>query len=612
MAALDFVARPESPTHVFGSRWPRATWLLLAWAIQLAIVWWTSLPHFEDPKLDPDDYRYLHHLQSLDADFSGTFLEASTVENRWDHIWWLEAEEKVRFYRPTVVFSYWLDRALWGDQVKVGLLVTNMLLHGACCLLVAWLLLMLFGAGLPMVLGSALFAGMWCHGEVMWYVAGRTDTLAAVGFLLGLGLHLAGRSRPSLRYAALLAYGFAFLSKELTVALPLICLLCDAWRTPSGTEKPMGWRAALTDHWRLWAGYAVVASVVQGVRSIALSGSSSALVYPYFIAPNRAEFWPHLWTQARNYSENLLLARGTPPFLRFGQLDQNSTWLGLALTLAAIGTTLWWLRRDRRLWWLAILALTTWAPTSFVYISERYLYLPSFAVVGVAVLALTHIQGRAALALRVFASTAALAWVAHQAHALEFKNRRIMVEQPRFAHYVENQIKRDLQALPKGSDVLILNLPGDWLAAQFTGSMLRVMLNDPNLNVRVLTVMPTTGSMGADIVTRAEGEHTLYVEGGAERGGIARAPLLDQGLVKFPWLRLDAGRIVTKPRVGFEVEVVAGDGDRCSIARFTLPKPLRNYVVLRWLPGPQVDPVYGEIPASYRRHRATCRRVKFD
>ena len=84
------------------------------------IVLGTAWPLFSNPQLESDDFRYLHSVQRLERDFFGHFLEASLVENRWDHLWWVDMKETVRFYRPTVVLSYWLDNLLYGDDVVTG------------------------------------------------------------------------------------------------------------------------------------------------------------------------------------------------------------------------------------------------------------------------------------------------------------------------------------------------------------------------------------------------------------------------------------------------------------------------------------------------------------
>src|SRR5262249_32119241 len=147
----------------------------------VVLVLWTCLPIFGLPQLEPDDYRYL----SLVDDLRGgrvSWVAAATVENRWDHLWWIDTDAVVRFFRPTVILSFLLDDLVPGGS-PAGLLATNLLLHLACCLLAALLIFRIAGSGLGAALGSLLFAAFACHAETIWYVSGRTDTLAALGFL---------------------------------------------------------------------------------------------------------------------------------------------------------------------------------------------------------------------------------------------------------------------------------------------------------------------------------------------------------------------------------------------------------------------------------------------
>ena len=103
----------------------RKRWILASFGLVVLIVVCTCWPVFANPQLDPDDYRYLQLVQSLDRDFFGSFLDASIVENHWDHLWWSDMEGRVRFFRPIVISSYWLDSKLYGDNTALGMLITN-------------------------------------------------------------------------------------------------------------------------------------------------------------------------------------------------------------------------------------------------------------------------------------------------------------------------------------------------------------------------------------------------------------------------------------------------------------------------------------------------------
>ncbi len=76
-------------------------WLIASFVCSLIIVAITARPVFTIPQLEPDDYRYLHQVQLLDQNFFGNIINASVVENHWDHLWWIDVKENVRFFRPT-------------------------------------------------------------------------------------------------------------------------------------------------------------------------------------------------------------------------------------------------------------------------------------------------------------------------------------------------------------------------------------------------------------------------------------------------------------------------------------------------------------------------------
>src|SRR5208283_1228143 len=177
-------------------------WLVASFLCSFIIVAITAKPIFTIPQLEPDDYRYLHQVQLLDQNFFGNILKAFVVENHWDHLWWIDVKEKVRFFRPTVVLSYWMDVKLYGDNYALGLLVTNILIYASGVFLVCLFFYRWFGSGIPLLMSSCLFASFFAHGEVMWYVAGRTDSLAGLFLLAGLVLHIFGTNRPSLRWWA--------------------------------------------------------------------------------------------------------------------------------------------------------------------------------------------------------------------------------------------------------------------------------------------------------------------------------------------------------------------------------------------------------------------------
>ena len=95
--------------------------LLLPQVLCVVVVCCVTWPALQQPRVDGDDYRYLHSIKQLSAGESGSIADAAMVENRWDHLWFLDEDGRVRFFRPTVAASYGLDWLLWGDRYVFGL-----------------------------------------------------------------------------------------------------------------------------------------------------------------------------------------------------------------------------------------------------------------------------------------------------------------------------------------------------------------------------------------------------------------------------------------------------------------------------------------------------------
>ncbi len=561
--------------------------LLFSWLLCLGIVLWTCLPILDTPQLEPDDYRYLHHLQQLDRDFSGNLLEASTVTNRWDDFWWWDASEQVRFFRPTVVLSYAIDSWIWDrEDLTYGLCLSNILIHLACVLLVALLLHLWLGTGPPSILASALFAALWAHGEVIWYVAGRTDSLAALGFLAAFTLHILGRERPLLRWLALPCFVFAFLTKELTIALPLLLLLHDGLLE----KRYQSLGSLFQGEAPLLAAYTVCALAVFVLKEVALGESGSALIYPYFVSPTRPDFLEHLWFQVQSYSGNLFLSEVTVPFATAAQIAERHSGLGLICLAGFLAACLIFLRKDPRLPFFLLMAFLTWLPTSFVYLSERYLYLPSVAYAGLMGLLVDKpkVSG-----VRSGLQAILLFLIVTQALSLRDKNQQIS-HRPRSTTYMARQLKELPAPIPRGAQVYILNLPGDWLTAQFAEDQLRVQLEDPTLEVQVLTLMPGTTqmgrAMGLGMKITARDRHTIRVEGGIRQP--YRQPIMERGAIAFPWRSFATGAQYKQPF--FDVHIQEGEPRNSTIIDFRFAEPHSQLYFLLWQASPDTRLLPGE------------------
>ncbi len=509
--------------------WLKRYSLLVSHMLCVLVVVVTAIPSLRNPRLEADDYRYLHHIQQWQQG-NISAVEAMTVENRWDHLWFMQEEGVIRFFRPTVILSYTLDAGVWGDAYPFGLALTNALIHLACTLLVGYLLLRLIGRGLPAILGAVLFAGLAAHAECIWYIAGRTDSLAALGFLGAFALHVSGR-----RWWALPCFMFGFITKEMVVAAPVVFMFYDRFLDNRRLD------------WRLFGGYGLAAGAVLLIKYLAMGGEGSDFVYPYLIDPFSPGFAEHLWIQVRSYLGNLLAAEITVPFSDLETVKLlHRPWVTGAGLLGLI-TVAWKLRRDGRFWLMAVFGVFCWLPTSFVYLSERYLYLPSVALVGMlALLAETRSVLLSRLLCLALAGFTVFQSVALYNRHLEISNQsgsvREMLEQ---LEPVRDQIK-------PADRLLLVNTPGLFVRAQFVENILRVAFDDPDLRVDVLTMMPGQNGtewksgdalpvMGAGVEVQWKESTVLELSGKVLSPGTPASRIQEKGMKQFSWLPLHTG-----------------------------------------------------------------------
>jgi len=551
-------------------------WLIVSMAACAIVIMYTARPIFQNPQLEPDDYRYLEQVQHLKQDFWGNCYKVSFIENRWDQMWWINVHEKVRFVRPTVVLSYWLDDTIYGSNNPLGLLCTNILIYTACVFLVCLIFYCWIGPGISFLASSVLFAAFFAHGEVMWYVAGRTDSLAALFMLGGLTLHIYGKQRHTLRRWAVPCFVLALLTKELTVILPLILFLSDVWIE----KRSLNFRTLIKWEWKIYAVYASIAVCFFAIRAWIISGSDTGYPYPYFVTLGNPNFLSHLLGQLNSYCANLLFAVDTDPFKVLTDYKNFESIKGIVSGIGIFCLCSFFLFREKKYWIFVLLGLACWLPTIIVYQSERYLFLPSVAVAGILGLLLSQLEQRNRK-IQYAALLICVIWIGHQAYSLQVKNRTISGN-PRLTERIGDRLEHLKSSITKGSKLLLLNLPGDILEDQFAEDQLRVQLADPNLDVTVLTPMPELMNMGAEMTLTRESKNTFTLQDTE-----LLTPIMVRGQDQFPWVTLDsASHYNTKS--GIKIEILNGSEDVCNELRIVLPYPLNNYILLKWEPASEI------------------------
>ncbi len=316
-----------------------------------------------------------------------------------------------KLYRPLVILSYALDKAVW--RKPGGFHVTNVVWHLA---VVAMLVLLLRQLGTPPI-GSLLVAAAWLAWhplttEAVAWVAGRAELLAAFFVLASL---IAFRRNWSV--LAGLAFAAALLCKENAIMTPALAALL-AWRWPKesgtgippieflsnsvqtgGTPVPLNalhcfFKRTLQRCWPVWTGYAVVGFAYLLWRHHLFAGVHlEQVAYTGF-----ADAMTQRLVAGKVLARYLGLVLVPYPQSVFHEVEVETVRSVLAVVLlAGVTLGLWW-RRDRYpnlvLGWtwffVALLPVSNlFLPIGSV-MAERFTYLP---LIGVS-LALSGWRGR--------------------------------------------------------------------------------------------------------------------------------------------------------------------------------------------------------------------------
>lgn len=393
-------------------------------ACSLALVLLASLPFL--PGIGggfvEDDFPIIRNNPSLRADGN---LWGVFSQNYWHSL------GRDGLYRPLTVFSFGLDRMVWGAEPSsgspspAGIHRTNLLLHVLATLLVRSVLQVQLPSATGAWLGAALFAVHPIHTEAVVHLVGRAELLMAVFFLAAVCLnppnslhslhsldsldsHNAhdaprtpqpphGRAGGTARTGAALCYLAALLSKESGIAL-IGVLIVGAWLRRGDARPGAFVRQQLAALWP----YALALGVYVLARGFVLGATLDpprpfVLYIPgQFVAFSDPAPGEVILTMLHAAGEYLLLLvapfrlsadySGFPHHLQVTPAVALSA--GVLLVLAALAVLA--LRRgmSEPAYWYAWFLLTLLPVSNLVAISgvimaERLLYLPSVAICAI-------------------------------------------------------------------------------------------------------------------------------------------------------------------------------------------------------------------------------------
>jgi tetratricopeptide (TPR) repeat protein len=311
-----------------------------------------------------------------------------------DYVFIAETDLAYGYFRPLSSLSLAVDYAVWGPDPK-GFHLTNLLLHVASTLLAGYLALRLGATRGVAWATSLLFAVHPIHTESVSWIAGRTDPLAFLFAGGSFALFLVGEDRQGTprRYffgGSVLLFGLGLLAKEMAAVVPLWIAACRFWSPGEGSVSRRLRRSAVAAWpWLLVvAGYAVVRF---GLLAVAPpeAPAEHTLLRALASAPTtvvRYLGWMAFPADLSAYIQNPYVTRLGDPRL-----------LASLIVLAILAGILARIARARpEVGRLATLLAFSFAPIlNFVRIAgppdmgalmaERFLYLPSFAFLLLAV-----------------------------------------------------------------------------------------------------------------------------------------------------------------------------------------------------------------------------------
>ncbi len=523
-------------------------------------------------QLEIDDYRYLSLVQDVQSNPSAHLRTALIVRNSLDHLWWVERPFTVQYFRPWVFLTYWWDVVRSSDTVQ-ALLVTNALIYAILCVAVWWLFRILFGVGWSTALGATLFAAFACHSEVLYYVAGRTDSLAALWIVLATCCHVT----PRARWLAPMLYFFALGTKELALMTPLYCLLVDWANAPS--QRLL--QRLRTDCW-VYVGYAGALAAFLVLRHFALPPSETALrlAPPYAPVETLPAWGEHLYVQIRAFLESIFW--GVIPNTYQATEDfrtASSWWVGGALLALGGVWRVWRERAAQALLWIAVIS---YVPLTIVYFSERYFLIPTIAVSGAVVVLLRSANGRRGI--QVFSRALVIVWIAHQALVCCGKN--VVFTHPALPYQKEPSVLSRLldtrrNELDGTKRLVVVSVPGHWVVHLFFEAFLRVHLGDPDIKVLLLTLWPT--ERGAAFNVQCEFLKRGVVRVSSEMGVMSVADTF------APTVSFAPTQSYTNARTGIQARVIAGQGNVLRSVEFLLPDDFKDAPILQFIPGGSPD-----------------------
>lgn len=547
---------------------------ILDFAVIIVSVIVVIHPFFGNFQLQMDDYRYIRQVRDILSDNKLPFTKLTTITNTWNQLWWHSIDSKIVFFRPMVIFSYLIDYLLWGTN-STGYMITNIIVHTVCSVLVYLIFIPIFNSRRYALYAGILFAVHPVHGETLWYAAGRTDSMYVMFWLLAFILYQRSKKQSTPFYFISLASFFlALLTKEISFTLPIVLFIYDLYF--AGDD----FKGTIKRNYKRYAGYIVVFLIYYAIR-FALTDTIlfNQMIYPYFFTPSHPGFLLHLGVILLLYVFNLVTLYHTPAFFVSDSLFISqifSKYVYHLLITAVFSITVYILSKKEKKFNLLILwFFITWLPTSIVYTSERYLYLPSVAFIGILILLIIKLVQISNSKKYVTVLTFVIILASAYAVMLYIENYVISIT-PQEAQIILKSFNNTFSHTGDmiNADIFILNYFNMYTGAVFLEDMLRVEYDNSELDVRILITMPNSINSSYSIIVEKTGDNSLTV--------LSTAPLFTKDSWDFDILELKAG--VEKQMEDFKVEILSASDTGVNSLRFIFNQSLDDYIFIAYEP----------------------------
>ena len=287
------------------------------------------------------------------------------------------------FYRPIQSLSFILDYHFW-QLNPVGYHITNILLQILVSFLVFLFLRSIIASFSIAFLSAALFSLSPLNTEAVTYISGRAEMLMGLFVFSSLILFIKAQDKPDIRKLSYIIFScFAFilalLSKELSLALPLIILAYIFYFRRNSCTRPVEIIKPALPYFIIALSYIILRLAVLNFSTLRPTALSAyPLILRVTVLPEVIFTYLRLLSLPVDLHMNWTVARPST-FIGF-----FSAWFILGMICLGCWYILFYKRNNKVLGFLLLWAVIFFFPQSGVFpinafVAEHFIYLPALS-----------------------------------------------------------------------------------------------------------------------------------------------------------------------------------------------------------------------------------------